>query len=103
MVGDDDSPEHRGDEALRDIRRMLGCDPATGENPVVQQLRANQERVSRVLANLADNQDDRINFRINSVIKEEFERLCKARGSTLSREIKRIMVEAIRKQKLMTI
>ncbi|AKE69984.1 TPA: hypothetical protein ACGJ7L_006651 [Pseudomonas aeruginosa] len=100
MVGDDDSPEHRGDEALRDIRRMLGRDPATGENPVIQQLRANQERVSRVLANLADNQDDRINFRINSVIKGEFDRLCKARGSTLSREIKRIMVEAIRKQKL---
>lgn len=89
-----------GNDFLPDIHRMLRRDPETGENPVDQQRIANQDRVTKVLANLADNQDDRINFRINSAIKEEFERLCQARRSTLSRELKRFMVEAIRRQRL---
>lgn len=100
MGGDDKSRETRGDDVLREIRRQLGRDPDSPENLAIEQLRASQERVSKVLANLADNQDDRINFRINSVIKEEFERLCQARQSTLSRELKRFMVEAIRRQRL---
>lgn len=100
MSGDDDSRKNDGMDAVRDIRRMLGRDPETGENPALENLAANKDRVINVLANLADTQDDRINFRINSVIKEEFERLCKARQSTLSRELKRLMVEAIRAQKL---
>lgn len=100
MGGDDNSIDSQGDAAIRDLRRMLGRDPETGENHVERQLIANQERVTKVLANLADSQDGRINFRINSVIKDEFERLCKAKHSTLSRELKRLMIEAIRRQKL---
>lgn len=100
MAGDDNSRDSRGDAALRDLRRVLGRDPETGENPLERQLIANQERITTLLTNLADSQDGRINFRINSVIKEEFERLCKAKESTLSRELKRFMIESIRRQKL---
>jgi hypothetical protein len=90
-----------GNEALREIRRLTGRDPETGLDIQAEKIRADQERVTKILATLADSQNDRINFRINSVIKEEFERLCNARSSTLSREIKRFMVESIRKQKLL--
>jgi uncharacterized FlaG/YvyC family protein len=44
--------------------------------------------------------DDRINFRVNSVLKSEFEKLCDKNHTTISREIKRFMTEAIRVQKL---
>ena len=90
-----------GNEALREIRRLTGRDPETGLNLQYEKIRADQERITKILATLADSQNDRINFRINSVIKEEFERLCNNRSSTLSREIKRFMVESIRKQKLL--
>lgn len=90
-----------GNEAVREIRRLTGRDPETGLNLQDEKIRADQERITKILATLADSQNDRINFRINSVIKEEFERLCSNRSSTLSREIKRFMVESIRKQKLL--
>lgn len=89
-----------GDDALRKLRHSLGRDPETGKDLALERLGANQDRVTKVLANLADTQDDRINFRINSAIKEEFDRLCRASQSSLSRELKRFMVEAIRKQRL---
>ncbi|WP_338524590.1 hypothetical protein NUH87_02635 [Pseudomonas batumici] len=100
MAGDDNSKGAHGDAVLRDIRRMLGRDAESDEDPVRRQLIDNQERITKVLANLADSNDGRINFRINSIIKEEFERLCNVRQSTLSRELKRFMIEAIRRQKL---
>lgn len=89
-----------GDDALRKLRQSLGRDPETGKDSALDRLAANQDRVTKVLSNLADTQDDRINFRINSVIKQEFERLCDVKQSTLSRELKRLMIEAIRRQKL---
>lgn len=44
--------------------------------------------------------DARINFRVNSALKSEFELLCDKNHTTISREIKRFMTEAIRVQKL---
>lgn len=44
--------------------------------------------------------DSRINFRVNSALKSEFELLCDKNHTTISREIKRFMTEAIRVQKL---
>lgn len=100
MAGDDDFLEDRGDRALVDLRETLRrAREARGDSSIAR-LHTEQVRVSELLLNLADNQDDRINFRINSVIKQEFERLCKVRKSTLSREIKRMMVQAIRRQSL---
>lgn len=96
----DGDPQDQGMAAIRDLRKQLGFDPESAESRAMHELRASQERVSKLLSTLGDTQDDRINFRINSLIKQEFERLCKARGSTLSREIKRFMVEAVRTQKL---
>jgi len=96
----DGDPQDKGMAAIRDLRTQLGLDPENAESRAMHELRASQERVSKALSTLADTQDDRINFRINSLIKQEFERLCKARGSTLSREIKRFMVDAVRTQKL---
>lgn len=59
-----------------------------------------KERVAQILAHLTDIEDGRINFRINSEIKKEFERLCGVKGSTLSRELRRFMAQVISKQRL---
>lgn len=91
MGGDNKSREDRGETSLHEIRRALGRDD--------QDLQRERDRVNLILANLADNEDSRINFRINSLIKEEFERLCRSRGSTLSRELRRFMVQAISRQR----
>jgi len=90
-----------GNDALRQIRIATGRDPETGLDLKVEKFRADQDRITEILASLSDSQNDRINFRINSVIKAEFERLCTVRKSTLSRELKRFMVESIRKQMLL--
>ncbi|WP_165666186.1 hypothetical protein [Metapseudomonas otitidis] len=91
MGGDNKSREDRGEASLREIRRALGRDD--------QDLQRERDRVNLILANLADNEDARINFRTNSLIKEEFERLCRSRGSTLSRELRRFMAQAISRQR----
>lgn len=44
--------------------------------------------------------DATINFRVNSGLKFEFEHLCKSNQSTMAREIKRFMLEAVRSQRL---
>jgi len=59
-------------------------------------LRAGHEALERV----GDELDGRINFRLNSVLKEEFTKVCKKNHSTLSREIKRFMSESVQFQKL---
>ncbi len=117
MPDDGLTPEACGMKALQDIRRMLSERPVTDAATVAEpskQTRAGkkakkadiwnqlveQQRVTHVLANLTEAQDDRINFRINGAIKAEFERLCRAGDSTLSKELKRFMVEAIKRQSL---
>ncbi|HBO3435318.1 TPA: hypothetical protein NEQ81_006489 [Pseudomonas aeruginosa] len=44
--------------------------------------------------------DTTFNFRLNSGLKAEFERLCKLNHTNSAREIKRFMTEAIRAQRL---
>lgn len=90
MAIDDVSPNLQGEGVLHEIRRALGRDP---------ELQDERDRVNQILANLADNEDGRINFRINSVIKDDFDRLCRRRGSTLSRELRRFMLQAISRQR----
>ncbi|MDH2244471.1 hypothetical protein N5J70_21275 [Pseudomonas sp. GD03909] len=90
MTADD-----RGNSFLRDLRAQLGRDPETG----LTADESTRERVNQILANLADNEDARVNFRINSAVKEEFERLCQQRSSTFSRELRRFMIQAISRQR----
>ncbi|MCU9474846.1 hypothetical protein OE312_32440 [Pseudomonas aeruginosa] len=44
--------------------------------------------------------DATFNFRLNSGLKAEFEKLCKLNHTNSAREIKRFMIEAIRSQRL---
>lgn len=45
--------------------------------------------------------DSRVNFRVNSGLKEEFEKVCKQNHTTLSRELKRYMSEIVRIQRIL--
>lgn len=44
--------------------------------------------------------DGTLNFRVNSGLKSEFDKLCRANHTNVAREIKRFMTEAIRSQTL---
>lgn len=44
--------------------------------------------------------DTTMNFRLNSKLKHEFDYLCKINHTTMARELKRFMTEAIRIQRL---
>lgn len=97
MSDDESVSSGSANEVLLKIRSQLGQNPTDSAS---SSLLSTSQRISKVLTSLADTQDDRVNFRINSTIKHEFESLCKAKGTTLSRELKRLMVEAIRRQML---
>lgn len=45
--------------------------------------------------------DSVVNFKVNSILKREFDSLCKANHTSMSREIKRFMTEAVRIQRLL--
>ncbi|KPX24330.1 hypothetical protein ALO71_200025 [Pseudomonas amygdali pv. dendropanacis] len=45
--------------------------------------------------------DATLTFRINSILKQHFEKLCKSEHTTVSREIKRFITEAVRTQRLL--
>lgn len=57
---------------------------------------AGQNALSRVGSDL----DGTLNFRVNSGLKAEFDKLCKANHTTSARELKRFMSEAIATQSL---
>ncbi len=44
--------------------------------------------------------DSVVNFKVNSKLKAEFDRLCKVEHSTVSRELKRYMTSVIKAQKI---
>lgn len=46
--------------------------------------------------------DSTVNFKINSTLKEEFEKLCKANHTNMSRELKIFMTKAVSAQTLNT-
>lgn len=75
--------------AIEAIRRALGL-----EHP------ATKARGEEALAKAGEDLNDVINFRVNDGLKQEFENLCKANHTTVSRELKRFMSAAIFTQKL---
>ncbi|HBM08924.1 MAG TPA: hypothetical protein DD403_12595 [Pseudomonas sp.] len=52
------------------------------------------------LARVGTELDSTLNFRVNSGLKEQFDLLCKREHSSVAREIKRFMTEAVRTQRL---
>lgn len=73
---------------------------AIGITPERQRELAERDRVWKILSTLGENFDDRITFRTNSALKQEFERLCQLENSNLSREFKRFMVDVVKRQSL---
>lgn len=55
---------------------------------------------SDALSRCGTDLDDRLNFRVNSGLKSEFEKLCKLNHTTPSREIKRFMRRSIESQEI---
>ncbi|WP_143514982.1 hypothetical protein [Pseudomonas syringae] len=52
------------------------------------------------LAKVTSDLDSTLNFRVNSGLKLEFDKLCKENHSTIARELKRYMTAAISQSKL---
>ncbi|AXH56417.1 MULTISPECIES: hypothetical protein [Pseudomonas syringae group] len=52
------------------------------------------------LAKVTSDLDSTLNFRVNSALKLEFDKLCKENHSTVARELKRYMTSAIAQSKL---
>lgn len=50
------------------------------------------------LSAVGDDLDSTVNFRVNSGLKREFEKVCSQNHSSISREIKRFMTEVVRTQ-----
>lgn len=55
---------------------------------------------SVALAKTSADLDSTLNFRVNSGLKLEFDKLCKENHSTIARELKRYMTAAISQSKL---
>ncbi|WP_443690742.1 hypothetical protein [Pseudomonas sp.] len=53
------------------------------------------------LRNVSDDLDSTLNFRVNSGLKAEFDKLCRENHSTIARELKRFMTAAIRSGKVL--
>ncbi|EIU5459009.1 TPA: hypothetical protein ACPHWC_006728 [Pseudomonas aeruginosa] len=53
------------------------------------------------LHHVGDELDSTITFRINSGLKAEFEKVCRSNHSSISRELKRFMTEAVRTQSIL--
>lgn len=52
------------------------------------------------IENASNDLDSVINFKVNSLMKEEFERICKKSHSNVSRELKLYMFQVIKQGKL---
>lgn len=55
----------------------------------------------RAIEQVGTELDATINFRVNSKLKHEFDHLCRINHSTMAREIKKFMTEAIAQQRLL--
>jgi hypothetical protein len=53
------------------------------------------------LRNVGDDLDATLNFRLNSGLKFEFDKLCRENHTTVARELKRFMTAAIRSARLL--
>ncbi|MDC7830251.1 hypothetical protein [Pseudomonas benzopyrenica] len=83
-----------GEQAVQQFKAAMGITPDR------ERALADQDRIRKILSTLGENFDDRITFRTNSALKQEFERLCQLENSNLSREFKRFMVEVVTRQSL---
>lgn len=70
--------------------------------------RANSSSVSRsdfagsvAMSKAGTDLNDTVNFRVNSGLKAEFDKLCRENHTSISRELKRFMTEAIRTQRIL--
>lgn len=83
---------------------------SSGDSPELDrfQKRAEAVKEKQSLANgtfalhqVGEELDSTINFRINLGLKTEFEKVCKQNHSSVSRELKRFMTEAVRTQSIL--
>lgn len=81
---------------------MSGDDPIEDILKRVDRVSDHSDYAAGVLAasKIRSDLDARVNFRVNSNLKQEFEDLCAKNHTSLSREIKRFMTAAIKAQKL---
>lgn len=84
------SDDSDGDDFLRQIERV------TERSRFSRSVQEGEQALSLVGYEL----DDRINFRVNAALKEQFEKVCVANHTTISREIKRFMTEVVRLQRV---
>ena len=72
----------------------------------IARAKAFQEQIQALIANASNRKiesvdlDVTFNLRINKQLKDEFERLCKANHTNMSREVKRYMSLAVSANKL---
>lgn len=90
--------DYREDLGMASIKKLREDFPKGTALSVESLEKLHRDYVARILANLADNEDGRINFRINSAVKKEFDRLCQKRKSSVSRELRRYMISVVSKQ-----
>ena len=62
-------------------------------------LLAQTKKLDRI-KNASHDLDDVINFRVSSVLKDEFNKICKDDQSTISRELKRYMLSIVKQGSL---
>lgn len=83
-------------DAMAEFRRAMATSKYDSEKSPAFLKAVERSVVSTSLSDL----DDRINFRINSELKAEFETICKLEHSTVTAEIKRFIVQVVRRQSL---
>lgn len=66
------------------------------EKPVLLAQTKKLDRIKKASHDL----DDVINFRVSSVLKDEFNKICKDDQSTISRELKRYMLSIVKQGSL---
>lgn len=84
------SDDSDGDDFLRQIERF-------GEQA---RFHHSIQKGEQALSLIGQELDDRVNFRVNGVLKDQFEKVCVANHTTISREIKRFMTEVVRLQRV---
>lgn len=79
---------HDSDNRIAQMRRQ--SNQSRGHQVVM----SSHQRLQAV-ESIGDELDDTLNFKINSVLKSEFSKLCKQRESNISRELKLYMRAAV--------
>lgn len=77
----------------------------TGDEPLekIKSMQISIDEKKQIIENIEENfskLDTTMNFKVNSSLKSEFEKVCKKSHSNASREIKLFMLRAIRQVRL---